>query len=447
MYKINSHQISEIKRNSFISFLEFIYRKFLNSHKQIKIMNQVVPKEIQMEFYRMSKKQLQQIYDSLDQDVELTNKVLNKFNNSDQIDKLNELIQSSVTHRQYLLQMIRALKFHDLKKIIKGQITLDQYINGGLTQQNDQQEIIPSDISLLQLPTYTLIKIFDFIDIVALQNLRFVCSKFNILCTDPDKSDQLYKKYCDSLFTKQRLLPFESPFKQLTNFVNHNLHLFQNNNNIVFEANVNPQLFVWQNVDLEQIDYEQLKLKYSSFREMYNKQPRINYCGLYAMKESYIKRGEADFSQTYAPCHIIEFYRYTRFWQDGSVTMMLTNKKPNKEQLFNFFSQQIFINKNQEVDDRFLQGEYIIRGDQIFIKTTRRCSIFTFQLQIKTNKKVSPYPCNILQVVSAKLHDITDEYATNLYNQDRKHVMYYKHYEEMRKQLEQDDKNWKNIVQ
>ena len=29
---------------------------------------------------------------------------------------------------------------------------------------------------------------------------------------------------------------------------------------------------------------------------MYNKQPRINYCGVYAMKESYIKRGEADFS-------------------------------------------------------------------------------------------------------------------------------------------------------
>ena len=35
-------------------------------------------------------------------------------------------------------------------------------------------------------------------------------------------------------------------------------------------------------------------------------------------------------SQSYAPVHIVEYYRYVRFWSDGTVSMVITTKKLKK---------------------------------------------------------------------------------------------------------------------
>ena len=46
---------------------------------------------------------------------------------------------------------------------------------------------------------------------------------------------------------------------------------------------------------------------------------------------------EPTMSQTYAPCIIVEYYRYTRFWPNGIVTMHTNTKRFNKAYLLKLF--------------------------------------------------------------------------------------------------------------
>lgn len=73
---------------------------------------------------------------------------------------------------------------------------------------------------------------------------------------------------------------------------------------------------------------------------MFYGEPRLNYCGIYGTKEEYIKEGEQGFSQSYRPYHLVEFFRYVRFWPDGSLTMMITTQKLKRNVLLDVFSQK-----------------------------------------------------------------------------------------------------------
>lgn len=68
---------------------------------------------------------------------------------------------------------------------------------------------------------------------------------------------------------------------------------------------------------------------YLSWRQMYLERPKIHFNGCYISKTSYLRYGENNFQdQFYRPIHLIEYYRYIRFFPDGLIFMMTTPDDP-----------------------------------------------------------------------------------------------------------------------
>lgn len=44
-------------------------------------------------------------------------------------------------------------------------------------------------------------------------------------------------------------------------------------------------------------------------------------------------------NKSYAPCVIIEYYRYVRFWPHGAVTMLTNTEKLRKEDIRKLFAE------------------------------------------------------------------------------------------------------------
>lgn len=63
--------------------------------------------------------------------------------------------------------------------------------------------------------------------------------------------------------------------------------------------------------------------KYQSWRDMYIQRPRLRYNGCYISKTSYIRDGENSFQDRfYRPWHLVEYFRYLRFFPEGKVLML-----------------------------------------------------------------------------------------------------------------------------
>ncbi|XP_043491109.1 F-box only protein 9 [Polistes fuscatus] len=63
--------------------------------------------------------------------------------------------------------------------------------------------------------------------------------------------------------------------------------------------------------------------KYQSWRDMYVQRPRLRYNGCYISKTSYIRQGENSFQdQFYKHWHLVEYFRYLRFFPEGRVLML-----------------------------------------------------------------------------------------------------------------------------
>ncbi|KAM7209389.1 hypothetical protein V8F20_000439 [Naviculisporaceae sp. PSN 640] len=68
----------------------------------------------------------------------------------------------------------------------------------------------------------------------------------------------------------------------------------------------------------------------SSWQRMFRLRPRIRFGGCYISTVNYIRPGQAATTQyTWAsPVHIVTYYRYLRFFRDGSVLSLLTTNEP-----------------------------------------------------------------------------------------------------------------------
>lgn len=68
---------------------------------------------------------------------------------------------------------------------------------------------------------------------------------------------------------------------------------------------------------------------YGSWRDMFIHRPRLKFNGCYISKTTYIRHGENSFQdQFYRPWHLVEYYRYLRFFPDGLVLMLTTADEP-----------------------------------------------------------------------------------------------------------------------
>ncbi|KAH6845317.1 hypothetical protein B0I37DRAFT_379784 [Chaetomium sp. MPI-CAGE-AT-0009] len=68
----------------------------------------------------------------------------------------------------------------------------------------------------------------------------------------------------------------------------------------------------------------------SSWQRMFRLRPRIRFNGCYISTVNYVRSGQASHNQVTwgTPVHIVTYYRYLRFYRDGSVISLLTTTEP-----------------------------------------------------------------------------------------------------------------------
>ena len=70
--------------------------------------------------------------------------------------------------------------------------------------------------------------------------------------------------------------------------------------------------------------------KHQDWREIFHSYPRIRFTGVYISTVNYTRPGGASTSQATwsSPIHIVTYYRYLRFFRDGTVISLLTTNEP-----------------------------------------------------------------------------------------------------------------------
>ncbi|KAI0599955.1 hypothetical protein F4775DRAFT_101370 [Biscogniauxia sp. FL1348] len=68
----------------------------------------------------------------------------------------------------------------------------------------------------------------------------------------------------------------------------------------------------------------------SSWQRMFRRRPRIRFNGCYISTVNYIRAGQHGANQTTwgSPVHIVTYYRYLRFFRDGTVISLLSTEEP-----------------------------------------------------------------------------------------------------------------------
>lgn len=70
---------------------------------------------------------------------------------------------------------------------------------------------------------------------------------------------------------------------------------------------------------------------YPTWKKMFRNRPRIRFDGCYISTVNYVRSGQASTNQLTwggAPIHIVTYYRYLRFFRDGSLISLLASNEP-----------------------------------------------------------------------------------------------------------------------
>ncbi|KAL9100046.1 MAG: hypothetical protein Q9163_004539 [Psora crenata] len=80
------------------------------------------------------------------------------------------------------------------------------------------------------------------------------------------------------------------------------------------------------------VDQLPLSATYPSYREMFHKRPRLRFNGCYISTVNYIRPGAATTTQATwnSPVLIVTYYRYLRFFRDGSCVSLLSTTEPGE---------------------------------------------------------------------------------------------------------------------
>ncbi|XP_065838834.1 F-box only protein 9-like [Oscarella lobularis] len=65
-----------------------------------------------------------------------------------------------------------------------------------------------------------------------------------------------------------------------------------------------------------------------SWRQLYISQPHLLFDGVYISRSSYVRAGEPSLDQFYKPYHTVEYFRYLRFFSDGTLIYLNSPESP-----------------------------------------------------------------------------------------------------------------------
>ena len=202
---------------------------------------------------------------------------------------------------------------------------------------------IPSEI-LINVLVHTAIK-----DTTSFARLSLVCKRLAYLVATEDR---IWKRVClgpDIGFTAMH-------YKWTCSIIGHPLSLSLDD--------LNNELNVLSFDD----DPFPLSSTHPTYKTMLHTRPRIRYNGCYISTVNYIRPGGATASQVSwnSPVHIVTYYRYLRFFRDGTCASLLTTTEPadvvhhlTKENLHNLHPSGL----PSSVMSHALRGRWKLSGD------------------------------------------------------------------------------------
>ncbi|KJE94372.1 Fbxo9 protein [Capsaspora owczarzaki ATCC 30864] len=141
------------------------------------------------------------------------------------------------------------------------------------------------------------------------------------------------------------------------------------------------------------------------WRSVYIQRPRVRVDGLYIARLWYVRAGEKSLDNFFQPFHRVEYYRYLRFFADGTVISLITPDDPTLvvPRLKN-------PPRQTGAEETGYLGKYRLHGDIVVIKVkkmeSRRPNRATSSAQANTRGVSSRRPPHVEPVVPSSLESI-----------------------------------------
>ncbi|XP_048731093.1 F-box only protein 9-like [Ostrea edulis] len=97
--------------------------------------------------------------------------------------------------------------------------------------------------------------------------------------------------------------------------------------------------------------------KYGGWRNMFIQRPHLLFNGCYISKLSYVRPGEKSLDNFYRPYHLVEYYRYARFFPEGIIMIFTSPDDPH--------SVLPKLQLKSAKDTGMLKGMYKLTGDTV----------------------------------------------------------------------------------
>eukprot|EP00112_Aurelia_sp_Birch-Aquarium-sp1_P006964 Seg1760.1 transcript_id=Seg1760.1/GoldUCD/mRNA.D3Y31 product="F-box only protein 9" protein_id=Seg1760.1/GoldUCD/D3Y31 len=98
------------------------------------------------------------------------------------------------------------------------------------------------------------------------------------------------------------------------------------------------------------------------WRRMLLERPHIHFNGVYINKNTYVRSGEQSLDAFYRPFHVVEYFRYIRFYADGSALVCTTAEDP---------CTVIPTLRRKQETATVIKGHYRLNGDTVTIVTKK----------------------------------------------------------------------------
>lgn len=109
----------------------------------------------------------------------------------------------------------------------------------------------------------------------------------------------------------------------------------------------------------------------------------LHFPGAYISKTSYARAGEKSLDNFYSPWHLVEYYRYFRFFPDGTVVFLTCSDEPRN--IVTKLKAMV-----QSGDANTLRGTWTMNESRLFIHVKKRTlckkTNSRFNSRIKSNK-------------------------------------------------------------
>jgi len=101
-----------------------------------------------------------------------------------------------------------------------------------------------------------------------------------------------------------------------------------------------------------------------NWRHMFINRPHVVFNGVYISRAAYVRQGEQSLDTFYSPWHLVEYYRYIRFFPDGVVLIYTSADEPRATvgRLKSRYTLR---------DPSLIYGNYRLQNDRVLIMAKR----------------------------------------------------------------------------